>query len=306
MNKPLISVMMPCYNAEKTILRALYSLKWQSYDNWECVVVDDGSLDRTVELINQFPDSRLSFHKFDKNMGRGVARQYALENARGDYLCVLDSDDWWYPDKLSRQVEIMAKNEALTLVSSSIGIFDSSGELRGVRGGGSKGDVTLHQFEKLALPPVAWNPCMIRMKDAKDARFDKRFYLAQDTDFLVQVLLNKQYAVVNEILYAYGEYDTVTVSKVAGQLAFVREMSRKYVTTWPLRSRYMFAASHVKSVLYRGLFAVGARDAVLRYRSRRPNAAEMALYNVYYSRLVECLKSAIPRGDSTERWDTVC
>ncbi len=92
--RPLVSVMMPCYNSAGTLPLALASLVAQTYENWECILVDDGSTDRPIDIVEQASDKRISFFRLDRNMGRGVAQQAALDYATGDYLCMLDADDW--------------------------------------------------------------------------------------------------------------------------------------------------------------------------------------------------------------------
>ena len=101
---PLISIMTPFYNASRTLPDCLKSLKLQTYEHWECILVDDGSIDDPMDVINQYPDQRFKLIRLEKNMGRGVARQIALDNSQGDFLCFLDGDDWIYPHKLSDQL----------------------------------------------------------------------------------------------------------------------------------------------------------------------------------------------------------
>ncbi|MBW2404888.1 MAG: glycosyltransferase family 2 protein, partial [Deltaproteobacteria bacterium] len=79
----LVSIMMPCFNAEQTLPMALASLRAQSHEDWEAVVVDDGSSDGTWDVLHDLGEPRLRFERFDTNRGRGAARQRCLEMARG-------------------------------------------------------------------------------------------------------------------------------------------------------------------------------------------------------------------------------
>ena len=74
---PLISVVMPVFNATDTLPLALASLQAQTYDAWQCIIVDDGSTDNPEHIINAVGDSRIQYHRLDRNHGRGYARQYA-------------------------------------------------------------------------------------------------------------------------------------------------------------------------------------------------------------------------------------
>ena len=122
--KPLISVITPFYNASNTLVYSLRSLLYQSYQNWECILVDDGSEDNPQLVINQFHDSRIKYYRLDKNRGRGAARQYALDQAKGDYLCFLDADDWIYPHKLQSQLEAMQDHQNLAILGSGMEYMD--------------------------------------------------------------------------------------------------------------------------------------------------------------------------------------
>src|SRR3954465_7326609 len=92
MNQPLITVIMPAYNAESYISDAIRSVMSQSYENWELLVVDDGSDDKTAEIITSFTDHRIRYFR-QVNKGVSAARNLALTQLRGDYFCFFDSDD---------------------------------------------------------------------------------------------------------------------------------------------------------------------------------------------------------------------
>lgn len=129
---PLVSVMMPCYNAAHRIQTALTSLLIQSYPNWECLLVDDGSTDNLREELLAFNDSRIRVFHLESNFGRGYAHQFALQQARGEFLCTLDADDWLYPTKLEVQVRFLSHNPDITAVSLEIALVDENEHLVGI------------------------------------------------------------------------------------------------------------------------------------------------------------------------------
>ena len=106
----LVSIMMPCFNGEQTLPMALASVRAQSRENWEAVVVDDGSTDGTCDALQGLGEPRLRLERFDTNRGRGAARQRCLEMARGERLTFLDADDWLFPNKLALQVALMREH----------------------------------------------------------------------------------------------------------------------------------------------------------------------------------------------------
>ncbi len=111
----LVSVVIPLYNSAGFITPTLESVLCQTYHNIEVILVDDCSKDSTREVVMTFADkdSRIKYFLQDKNQGAAVARNRGLEEANGQYIALLDSDDLWTPDKLEKQLDFMkAKNAA--------------------------------------------------------------------------------------------------------------------------------------------------------------------------------------------------
>jgi teichuronic acid biosynthesis glycosyltransferase TuaG len=111
--EPLVSVVMPAYNASCTIASSIKSVQQQSYANWELWVVDDCSTDDTVSIVKGLAeiDSRIKFTSLAKNSGRPACpRNLAIKEATGDLIAFLDADDQWLPIKLKKQVSFMARS----------------------------------------------------------------------------------------------------------------------------------------------------------------------------------------------------
>ncbi|MCW3173489.1 glycosyltransferase family 2 protein [Shewanella subflava] len=105
---------MPAYNSEDTILDSIKSVCEQTYVNWELIVVDDKSSDKTLEVVSNFKDSRIKTISFSKNTGSpAIPRNIGIEQSKGEYLAFLDSDDIWYSKKLEIQIEFMVSSGSL-------------------------------------------------------------------------------------------------------------------------------------------------------------------------------------------------
>jgi teichuronic acid biosynthesis glycosyltransferase TuaG len=104
---PLVSVITPAYNSSKYILDTIRSVREQTYQNWEMLIVDDASSDNTFELASDIKDPRIIVLQIKKNSGVAVARNTALQHASGRFIAYLDSDDLWLHDKLEKQVGFM-------------------------------------------------------------------------------------------------------------------------------------------------------------------------------------------------------
>ena len=110
MNKPTVSIITPSYNSDRFIAQTVTSVLNQSFTNWEMIIVDDCSTDKTVEVVLEFDDPRIKLHILSKNSGAGIARNTALEMASGRYIAFLDADDLWKEKKLERQIDFLSSN----------------------------------------------------------------------------------------------------------------------------------------------------------------------------------------------------
>lgn len=110
-DSPLVTVGLAVYNGESFISRAIKSVMTQTWENWELIIVNDGSTDNTLSVIKSFIDQRIKIIDLPKNIGVTSARNHYLKNANGKYMAVIDSDDEWYPTKLEKQVNFLESNQ---------------------------------------------------------------------------------------------------------------------------------------------------------------------------------------------------
>ena len=108
----LVSIITPVHNSERFLQQTIDSVLAQTYKDWEHILVDDCSTDGSAELIKAYTstDARIRYIRLNENSGAGIARNKAIEQAKGDYIAFLDSDDTWYPKKLERQLEFMRRH----------------------------------------------------------------------------------------------------------------------------------------------------------------------------------------------------
>ena len=108
----LVSIITPSYNSEEFITNTILSVKAQTYENWEMIIVDDVSSDNSLKIINSFikNDKRIKLYELSENSGAGIARNKAIQLSKGDFIAFLDSDDLWIPNKLELQINFMIDN----------------------------------------------------------------------------------------------------------------------------------------------------------------------------------------------------
>ena len=103
----LVSVVIPTYNHAHYLKQALQSVIDQTYDNWEALVVDNHSEDNTDDIVNSFNDKRIKLFKIHNKGIIAASRNLGIKHSIGKWVAFLDSDDWWYPERLNKSVQIL-------------------------------------------------------------------------------------------------------------------------------------------------------------------------------------------------------
>ncbi len=127
----LVSVIIPVYNVEKYIAATIQSVIDQTYTNFELLIVDDGSPDKSLEICQQFTDKRIKIIR-QKNHGVCAARNTGIRNAQGEYLAFLDADDLWLPEKLEKHVEHLENSPLVGVSFSRSAFIDEMGKPLGI------------------------------------------------------------------------------------------------------------------------------------------------------------------------------
>ena len=198
-----VCVIMPVYNGEDTIELALKSLLAQTYSNWECVIVNDGSTDGTKSILDSLSDKRFNVIHLEKNVGRGAARQVCLDNAEGNYLAYLDADDFYHSQKLSKQVEFLENNKEISLVSCGVASYYNDFELISKKCP-SKIQY-FNSYNKGELFTAA--SAMIYLDEAKRIKYEQ-ISVSEDMRYFSKYLEGKKYCKLPDILYYYNEAGT--------------------------------------------------------------------------------------------------
>lgn len=186
-----VSIMMPVFNGEKYVESAIQSILDQTYQNWELIVVNDGSTDQTPTILEKFQDNRIKIiHQ--KNQGEAVARNTALKSMDGEFLSFLDSDDLYFPEFLESMTGFLSnltKIDACYCDGWYIDIQDQIlTQLSSQRRGPFEGDI----FEPLIRASDVFGPptcTLIRRKLVHEhqIQFDPRIVIGPDWDFFIKV-----------------------------------------------------------------------------------------------------------------------
>jgi len=206
-SRPLVSVIIPAFNAERFIDATLDSVLQQTYDPFEVIVVDDGSTDRTAELVRAYAqrDPRIQLH-LQSNLGPSAARNAAIDKSTGEYVAPLDADDIWYPDKLHKQVDCMLRHGPRTgIVYAWTTYLDEKGLPTGNYSARSdEGNVYLkllcNNFLATGSVPLIRRSCLTEV-----GGYRPEFVGLEDKELFLRIAEQYEFRVVPEFLVGYRQ-----------------------------------------------------------------------------------------------------
>lgn len=267
MEKGLVSVMMPVYNGANLIEASIHSLLNQTYTNWECIIIDDGSTDKTPEIVDCLKDSRFVV-RHQPNKGRPLARQYALELAKGEYIAMLDAEDLYHPDKLKRQVALLESNTDLVGVTTAMCSFGTKTDKVWIRG---TEETRTMIYDGTNCPSHA--PSLLRASIAKKCSYNPKLRLGEDVDFLEKYFnYGDKFIVMSDVLYYYSELDSVSKHKIRhNYLLYIIKYfkEKKYSTSFVYLLKYIYSLC---------VFPLISIDCILAKRGHPPTEQQQMEY----------------------------
>lgn len=221
----LISVIIPSYNHSRYINRCIDSVLFQTYKDWELIVIDDGSTDQSNDFISSYNDERIK-HLKQENRGAHNAINRGLSLATGEYLAILNSDDEFHPKRLERCLDAFAKRPHAMLASSWIDVVDSDSKLLGTKEAWRNMEpwpVEHKERSFAALSDYALNALMsnfasttsnmvFRRKLYEDIGGMRNLRFAHDWDFLLRACSQYECLNLEESLLSYRIHQTNTIS----------------------------------------------------------------------------------------------
>ena len=217
MNKPIVSVIIPTYNREEVLPRAIKSVLNQIFKDFELVIVDDGSTDNTKDVVKNFNDDRVKYF-YQKNQGVSAARNLGIKKARGKYIAFLDSDDEWLPEKIEKQISLFKNNTSLDFIGCKRIVVNNKKEYK-EKIDFNKEEVSSKKYFKLSLKGNLRTVCLTsglvvkRKIIEKVGFFDKNLPSGQDLDMWWRIFeKGGKFDFVDDYLYKYYEDNNDSLS----------------------------------------------------------------------------------------------
>lgn len=204
---PLVSVIIPCFNAEKTLARALASIRQQDYPRIEIIAIDDCSIDGTAGLLEKEEVKGVRFLRLPRNRGAAGARNAGIAAACGDYVAFLDADDEWLPEKVSRQMALITTRPNMSFVACGASLI-------GVRQSDAK---PLYEGLEAVEGPEAWRallaynyvatPTVLARRQVLErvTGFDTALVIGEDQDLWIRLALAGEVGYIADTLVIVHE-----------------------------------------------------------------------------------------------------
>lgn len=213
MKYPIVSVVMPAFNSEKTIYAAIDSVLTQTYDSIELIICNDASTDETGNILLSIKDPRVRIFSNSSNLGEGLSRNLAIQQANGKWLAFIDADDAWKSDRLKKLMETVGKKGECFIFDDILECHDTSNGLipwRTVRGKNAFGNVTGSEVKVPIEELISSNRSLIKpifpiryVREHRITHSDRKY--GADLEFFLRVLSFSKLSIwyIPEPLYLY-------------------------------------------------------------------------------------------------------
>lgn len=262
---PIVSIGMPVRNCESTVRPAIRSLLKQTYENWELWLLDDGSIDGTVNIVREFNDSRINVISDGQNLGLAARLNQAVGLARGKYFARMDGDDISYPARLARQVAFLESRQDVDLLGCGAVVFDGKGRAVG------RLPTNLEHSEICAKPSAGFylaHPTWLgRMEWFRKHPYREDAMRAQDQDLLLRTYRQSRFAALPDILLGYRQMSLSLSRTLRGRYHFSRALAYQLIRGGDWKLAYGLVEQPLK-----GLLDAFAMSTQLNYRLLRHRA----------------------------------
>ncbi|MGL2964779.1 glycosyltransferase family 2 protein [Flavobacterium sp. RSB2_4_14] len=211
---PKFSIVIPVYNKEKFVVKTIESVLSQTHTDYEIIIVNDGSTDNSEALIQTFQDDRINYF-FKKNEGVAVARNFGIDKAKGDYICFLDADDYWFPTFLETMNQYILKLPEQKVFACAIEIETKHKSFAAHYSIEKKSDYeVLDFFDASQKECVLWTSSVAIHKSVfeKVGNFDTNIKKGEDTELWIRIGLQFPVVFIWKVLAKYV-YDEESVSR---------------------------------------------------------------------------------------------
>ncbi len=280
---PLLSIILPTYNGQSTVVSSINSIINQNFRDWELIIIDDGSTDDTLSIISKFTDPRIQIISDHENRGLPYRLNQAIDKATGTYFARMDQDDISYPSRFSDQLEFLRIHPHVDLVGACMIFFKDKGFATGkLLVKSDHKEIVRRPWDSIPIPHPTW---LSKMSWIRKYRYSTTSILSEDQDLLLRAHLTSIYACLPKILLGYRQ-NNITISKeVKSRTSYSLDLLRFYYQKGNFKILpliFIFQASKIFIVAIATLS--GLHHRVLYRRSVPLSLSEITEWNLYYEK----------------------
>jgi glycosyltransferase involved in cell wall biosynthesis len=280
--EPLVSIGMPVFNCEQTLDTAVRSILNQTYSNWELILIDDGSQDRTLEIAHSFQDPRIKVVGGGSNQQLPTRLNQAIALSRGKYFARMDGDDISYPERLQRQVEYLEQHAEIDLLGTAYINFNENGEAVGVEASKeSHGKICARPWVGFDLQHPTW---MGRLNWFQQYQYRSDAIRMEDYDIMLRTYQTSNFAALPDFLLGYRLPALSLKKSLTGRYYLCRLLIQTAVKNQNWLFGYQVLVQMAKSLVEIVSVGAGLGYKLLRHRIGTPiKEAELVQWQQIWS-----------------------
>lgn len=287
MEQPFISIGIPIYNAEKYLALAIQSVLNQSYENWELILIDDGSTDNSLQIAKSFEtkDRRIRVISDGQNKKLPYRLNQIIDEAKYDYIARMDSDDLIHPQRLETQIKFLEENTNYDLVSTGVVSINQDSIAYGYR----KVDSIYSKFDQStkAFPNIVHASILARTAWYKRNKYSTKYPRCEDFELWCRTASRNdlKLAVLPDLLYYYREEGLLEADKIINSYIQGLSIKKKYFDQQSLKSSLRTKA---KILVIKNLNRLGLLQIIAKRRNMlKPNPNILEMHQKVLDRLIQ-------------------
>lgn len=248
---PAISVVMPAFNAERYLGEAIESILSQTFTDFEFIIINDGSTDKTESIIQSYKDPRIVYIKNNTNLGLSKSFNIGIERATGQYIARMDADDVSVPERFATQISLLKRKPHVDLVGSSIWRIDKDGNKLGVH---SRPEKHMEiKFMSLFSTPMIHPTIMGRTETFKTHRYNEDFFNSEDYELWSRLLF----------------HTSTRFSNILEPLLLYRAFPNSFTQTLNLDKRAVSAHNTIQNIKHYVKLSPSEEEFLVRFKQER-------------------------------------
>lgn len=283
--EPLVTIVLAFRNGKKNLPAALNSILWQSYQNWELILINDGSTDGAEQLAKSINDVRIRFYSHAISQGLPACLNQGIALAKGFYIARMDADDIAFPQRLAQQVAFLQSHPEIDLLATSALLIDKNNQAVGILNCGvTHQAICSHPWHGFAMPHPTW---MGPTSWFQQHPYDENAVKGQDQALLFRTYPNSRFAGLSEVLLGY-RYEGLSVTKtITGRFYYLKALAAYGNLEQLLQGAFRHVLAVIRDIV---CITLGLEKQVIRKRVSPINSEIIAEWQRLLYRMSKLLK----------------